>query len=149
MNVKTKLDIFARHFVEAFRNGPKIEGLEPNARLKLQIKISEGLIINCPLTFSISIKANENPEEYKQLIRSFFKQLYEAKDSQIEALRKEYLKEKEDQGKGPEPKSVDKGFIKSVLGVEKKEAPVLKNRDLINPHKKKRKAEGLKLTGGD
>ena len=37
---------------------------------------------------TICITCDENPEEYKQLVRSFFKQLYEAKESQIEALKK-------------------------------------------------------------
>lgn len=40
MNVKTKTEIFAKHFVESFKNNPKIESLDPNAKIKLQLKIS-------------------------------------------------------------------------------------------------------------
>ena len=47
--------------------------------IKSSLILSEGIIIKCAIKPSIKINCEENKSEYKQLIRNFFKQLYEAK----------------------------------------------------------------------
>ena len=67
--------------------------MEPEPKLKLQLKISEGLIINCSLTLAVQMNSQENPAEYRKLLKIFFLQLYEAKEIQIKELEKKLIRE--------------------------------------------------------
>jgi hypothetical protein len=150
VGLKTSTDIFARHFAEALRSGPTIANLHPQPTLKLQLRVSEGVIVNCPLTLSICVTA-DSPEEYKPLLRSFFKQLYDAKEHQIAQLQLELAQLRQPSAAESAPKPHSANYRKAAFNLpEKVEAPPpSKNRDLINPIRKKRRNGGIKLTAAD
>ena len=67
--------------------------MDPNPVLKMKLLISEGLIINCTLTLAICKNCEEDPDEYKKLLKIFFLQLYEAKE---ETFKKSELESNRD-----------------------------------------------------
>lgn len=86
-------------------------------------------------------------------MQMFLKQLYEAKDAQIEDERKKWEKFKqiEEDKRYHNHERVDPTYVKEVLNASmKKSAGIdvkIKNRSLMNPNQKKRKNGGIKFAG--
>lgn len=71
MKVKTSTETFAKHFVEALKGSSTLSQIEPHPIIKMQLKISEGLIINCSLELKININKVDAAPEYSRLARIF------------------------------------------------------------------------------
>ena len=109
--------------------------------------------MNCIFVVDTCIRGSENSQNYKVVMKNFLRQLYDAKESQVEEERKKWLEvigKPEEKHQANNEKS-DPSYVKEVLNPVKREMPELlkpKNRSLMNPNQKKRKAQGIKFECG-
>jgi hypothetical protein len=108
----------------------------------IRLIISDGLVMTCKIKLDTHINIDDKPDNFKSLLKVFGKQLYEAKDKQV---REEQMQdESKYQNKLKLNKEDSVGASKLFVKPENKMIPE-KYRDLINPYKKKRKMEGVKI----
>ena len=69
------------HLARGIRENAFIIQMGP-PKLKVQLKISNGLIMKCSLALHTRITAQDKPEAFRLTLKVFGKQLFEAKDDQ-------------------------------------------------------------------
>lgn len=52
--------------------------------IEVQLKIGTGLLMNCTFLIDTSISVDATPNDYKMILKMFLKQLFDAKEAQIE-----------------------------------------------------------------
>ena len=84
MHITTGLDSFALHFGTNLRDNSQVGVDGEEITIEIALKIGEGIQMKCLVTLDNCIKSSESPHDYKMVLRNFLKQLYEAKEHQIE-----------------------------------------------------------------
>ncbi len=82
----------------------------------MEIVIGDGLEMNCSFQVENCINSQETPQDYRIIMKMFLRQLFDAKESQIEEQRKKWekLREKEEENQRVEEKK-EPTYVKDIL----------------------------------
>lgn len=153
MSINTELPVFCNHLVKNLKDKSKLKIQDEVVIVEIELVIGEGLVMNCSFEVESCIHNEQTPNDYKMIMRMFLKQLYEAKQAQIEQERKKWqkIKQEEDDKRYQHHEKVDPTYVKQVLhgNLKKNDVidPKIKNRSLMNPNQKKRKVGRIKFAG--
>lgn len=153
MSINTDLLVFSRHFVKNLKEKSKLRVDNGEMVVEIELVIGEGLVMTCSFEVENCINSEEAPNDYKIIMKLFLKQLFDAKDAQIDEERRKWqrIKQEEEDKRYQNHEKVDPTYVKEVLhgNLKKNDAidPKIKNRSLMNPNHKKRKAGRIKFAG--
>ena len=84
MSINTELPLFCKHFIDSLKSNSTIAIAGNNVIIEVQLKIGTGLLMNCRLEIDTSVSVVEAPLDYRLILKMFIKQLFDAKEAQID-----------------------------------------------------------------
>ena len=114
--------------------------------LVVKMDVAKGLLMSCKICLDTRVNMDEKLNQFQMVLKLFGRQLFEA--NEIGAKNKVQIKGKmEEKEKEKEGKIETLETVKIFMKPQQKTVPE-KYRDLINPMRKRRNREGVKI-GGD
>lgn len=78
MKVRTGMKSFVEYLVAGMKEEMTIITMDPHPKLRIRMKICDGLVMNCRIEFDAHLSVDKKPAAFKSLLKFFGGQLFEA-----------------------------------------------------------------------